>query len=116
MSAADLKDDAFGRALDILCDIDLDALYPKLALKTVNQLKVMDHFDDLLPVHSDTTSLSLYGESAQRNDASLCGSLRHVASLCLGEFNVVCSEVGAESTCTVDDLECPKSYLRSFEA
>lgn len=64
VSATDLNDDALGRALDILYDMGLDALYPKLALKTVNQLKVMDHFDDLLPVHSDTTSVSLYGEYA----------------------------------------------------
>ncbi|WDM02833.1 IS1634 family transposase [Alicyclobacillus cycloheptanicus] len=69
VSATDLNDDALGRALDILYDMGLDALYPKLALKTVNQLKVMDHFDDLLPVHSDTTSVSLYGEYAQQDDA-----------------------------------------------
>ncbi len=71
VSAADLNDDALGRALDILydLDLDLDALFPKLALKTVNQLKVMDHFDDLLPVHADTTSLSLYGDYTQQDKA-----------------------------------------------
>ena len=69
VSAADLNDDALGRALDILYDLDLDALFPKLALKTVNQLKVMDHFDDLLPVHADTTSMSLYGDYTQQDEA-----------------------------------------------
>lgn len=60
--ASDLNDDALGRALDRLYDLNLDTFYPKLAFHTVQQLRVMDDYDDLLPFHSDTTSISLTGD------------------------------------------------------
>lgn len=60
--ASDLNDDALGRALDILYDLDMDTLYPKLALHTARQLHVFDAFDDLIPFHCDTTSISLTGD------------------------------------------------------
>ena len=61
VTAADLNDDSLGRALDILHDADIESLYPKLALSTLEKLKVMNSFDGFIPIHSDTTSLSLYG-------------------------------------------------------
>ncbi|MCF8568609.1 IS1634 family transposase [Alicyclobacillus tolerans] len=64
VSASDLNDDALGRALDILYDLDMDKLYPRLALHTAQQLRVLDQYDDLLPFHSDTTSISLTGDYA----------------------------------------------------
>lgn len=64
VSASDLNDDTLGRALDILYDLDMDKLYPRLALHTAQQLRVLDQYDDLLPFHSDTTSISLTGDYA----------------------------------------------------
>ena len=64
VTASDLNDDALGRALDRLHDLDLDSFYPQLAYHTVRQLRVIDKFNDLLPFHSDTTSVSLTGEYA----------------------------------------------------
>lgn len=61
ISAADLNDDALGRALDILHDHDIESLYSQLALSTLQSLKVAQSFDGFLPIHSDTTSLSFYG-------------------------------------------------------
>lgn len=70
--ASDLNDDALGRALDILYDLDMDEFYPKLALDTARQLRVFDNFDDLLPFHADTTSISLTGDySCQDDDTNL---------------------------------------------
>jgi len=69
--AADLNDDALGRALDILHDMDIESLYPKLALSTIQKLKVMDSFDGFIPVHSDTTSLSFYGQYPDHEDIEI---------------------------------------------
>jgi hypothetical protein len=62
ITATDFNDNARGRALDILNDMDIETLYSQLALSTIEKLKVMDSFDGLIPIHSDTTSLSFYGE------------------------------------------------------
>lgn len=62
VSASDLNDDALGRALDILHDNDIESLYSQLALSTLQSLKAAPSLDGFLPIHSDTTSLSLYGE------------------------------------------------------
>ncbi|WP_274435607.1 IS1634 family transposase [Alicyclobacillus sp. ALC3] len=67
VSFADLNDDALGRALDILYDLDLDTVYPQIALATVKQLWIIEQFDDLLPVHADTTSLTLFGDYPEPN-------------------------------------------------
>jgi transposase len=71
VTAADLNDDALGRALDILHDADIESLYPKLALSTIEKLKIMDSFDGFIPIHSDTTSLSLYGEYPDQEDLEI---------------------------------------------
>jgi len=71
VTAADLNDDALGRALDILHDADIESLYPKLALSTLEKLKVMNSFDGFIPIHSDTTSLSLYGEYPDQEDLEI---------------------------------------------
>lgn len=39
VTAADLNDDALGRALDILHDADIEGLYPKLAMSTIANSK-----------------------------------------------------------------------------
>lgn len=71
VSAEDLNDDALGRALDILYDMDLDKLYPQIALYTVKQLKVLDGYEErfggLIPIHADTTSISLTGEYSDQS-------------------------------------------------
>lgn len=69
VQASDLNDDALGRALDILYDLDMDKLYPQMALHTARQLQVLDNFHDLLPFHSDTTSLSLTGDDPDQDSA-----------------------------------------------
>jgi len=66
--ASDLNDDALGRALDRLYDLNLDKLYPQLALHTARQLRLIDNYDDLLPFHSDTTSISLTGNYACQDE------------------------------------------------
>lgn len=66
--ASDLNDDALGRTLDKLYDLDMDKLYPQLAFHTVRQLRVLDNYDDLLPFHSDTTSVSLTGNYACQDE------------------------------------------------
>lgn len=71
VTAGDLNDDALGRALDILHDMDIETLYPQLALSALQSLKVMESFDGFLPVHSDTTSLSLYGEYPDHDDLEI---------------------------------------------
>ncbi|WDL98200.1 DUF4277 domain-containing protein [Alicyclobacillus sp. ALC3] len=58
VSFADLNNDAPGRALDILYDLDLDTVYPQIALATVKKLRSIEQFDDLLPVHADMTPLT----------------------------------------------------------
>jgi len=66
VSAEDHNENALGRALDILYDMDPDMLYPQIALHTVRQLKVLEGCEEqiggLIPIHADTTSLSLTGE------------------------------------------------------
>lgn len=69
VSCADLNDDALGRALDILYDLDLDTVYPQIALATVGQLQIIEQFDDLLPVHADTTSLTLFGDYPESDES-----------------------------------------------
>lgn len=71
ISASDLNDDALGRALDILHDSGMDSLYSQLALSTLQSLKVLESFDGFVPIHSDTTSLSLYGEYPDQDDIEI---------------------------------------------
>jgi len=70
--ASDLNDDALGRALDILYDMNLDELYPEIALHTVKQLKVFDGMEELfgglIPVHVDTTSISLTSDYPDQSE------------------------------------------------
>lgn len=60
--AEDLNDDALARALDALYDAGPEQLYARIALHTLRKLRVMDESDDLIPIHADTTSLSVTGE------------------------------------------------------
>lgn len=71
VTAADFNDDALGRALDNLHKIGLETLYSQLALSTIEKLKVMDSFDGFIPIHSDTTSLSFYGEYPDQKDIEI---------------------------------------------
>ncbi|GGI96476.1 hypothetical protein GCM10010885_02740 [Alicyclobacillus cellulosilyticus] len=62
VSAEDLNDDALARALDILYQTGVEGLYTTIALQTLRKLRVIDEADDLIPIHADTTSLSVTGE------------------------------------------------------
>lgn len=62
IAADDLNDDALARSLDILFESDAQALYTKIALSTVQSLNVLHQFDDFIPVHADTTSVSVFGD------------------------------------------------------
>jgi len=68
VSASDLNDDALGRALDVLYELDMVTVYPQIEWHTARQLKGLDQFDDLLPFHSDTTSISLTGDYPGQSD------------------------------------------------
>lgn len=60
--AEDLNDDALARALDAIYEAGPDKLFSQLAVSTTLSLRVLDQFDDLIPLHGDTTSFSVYGE------------------------------------------------------
>ncbi|WP_169794278.1 IS1634 family transposase, partial [Alicyclobacillus shizuokensis] len=60
--AEDLNDDALGRALDAIYRAGPQELFSRVALSTLLSLKVLDCFEDFIPVHADTSSLSVYGE------------------------------------------------------
>ena len=62
VSADDLHDDALARALDALYDAGLEALYARIALHTLRRLRVLSDSNELIPIHADTTSLSMTGE------------------------------------------------------
>ncbi|MCL6445395.1 MAG: IS1634 family transposase [Alicyclobacillus sp.] len=69
--AEDLNDDALARALDAVYKADPEKLYSKLALSTALSLKVFDRFEDFIPVHADTTSVSVYGEYSDQSQSIL---------------------------------------------
>ncbi len=71
ITASDFNDDALGRALDVLHDADIETLYTALAMSTIQSLKMTAQFDGFLPIHSDTTSLSLYGEYPDQDDIEI---------------------------------------------
>lgn len=82
ISAADLNDDALGRALDVLNDAGIETLCSQLALSAINKLKVMDSFDGFIPIHSDTTSLSLYGKYPGQDEIEIVrGTQRTTAQI-----------------------------------
>ncbi|WP_074951988.1 IS1634 family transposase [Alicyclobacillus macrosporangiidus] len=62
VQAEDLNDDALARALDAIYEAGPDKLFSRLAISTLLSLGVLDRFDDFIPLHADTTSLSVYGE------------------------------------------------------
>ncbi|SHK56071.1 protein of unknown function [Alicyclobacillus tolerans] len=71
ITASEFHDDALGRALDVIHDADMETLYTALAMSTIQSLKMTAQFDGFLPIHSDTTSLSLYGEYPDQEDMEI---------------------------------------------
>ncbi|MCL6443557.1 MAG: IS1634 family transposase, partial [Alicyclobacillus sp.] len=71
VSADDLNDDALARALDAIHKCGPEELYSKLAVSTLASLSVLEGFEDFIPMHFDTTSVSVYGDyPSQVEDAT----------------------------------------------
>ncbi|WP_245629139.1 IS1634 family transposase [Alicyclobacillus shizuokensis] len=68
VSTEDLNDDALARALDAIYEAGPEGLYTAIALQTMRKLRVMDDADDLIPIHADTTSLSVTGEYVDQSE------------------------------------------------
>lgn len=66
VTAEDFNDDALGRMLDRLSEINLDCLYGTLVLRATQIHKI-----SLNSLHGDTTSVSVYGEYANNSSESL---------------------------------------------
>jgi transposase len=62
VAAGDLNDDALARALDAIQAKEPEKLYSRLGLSTVNALSALESSGDFIPLHFDTTSLSVYGD------------------------------------------------------
>lgn len=71
IAAEDLNDDALGRALDWLCNIGIDALYPGLAASVLREIGDLPAAGDWLGIHADTTSMSVTGQYDHDDEDSL---------------------------------------------